>query len=44
MTAEPQEDCADIPCQSLDCTLFYERLKAKDKVRITSTYNSLLEY
>ncbi|KAI8393678.1 uncharacterized protein BYT42DRAFT_551883 [Radiomyces spectabilis] len=34
---------ADHPCDSLDCPVFYERIKAKNDVRATSTYDTLLE-
>lgn len=32
---------ADIPCDSLDCPIFYERLKAKKDVGITLKYDTL---
>lgn len=34
---------ADIPCDSLDCPVFYERLKAKQDVSVASSYNSLID-
>ncbi|KAI8639136.1 hypothetical protein BD408DRAFT_392872, partial [Parasitella parasitica] len=34
---------ADIPCDSLDCPIFYKRLKAKEDVRVTDTYNTLIQ-
>ncbi|KAL9544595.1 hypothetical protein MBANPS3_007546 [Mucor bainieri] len=34
---------ADVPCDSLDCPVFYERLKAKEDVRVTSSYDALID-
>jgi protein-arginine kinase activator protein McsA len=34
---------ADIPCDSLDCPGFYERLKAKKDVQAACSYSSLIE-
>lgn len=36
-------DFADIPCESLDCPVFYERCKAKEDVKTTLSYNSILD-
>jgi DNA polymerase zeta len=33
---------ADIPCDSLDCPVFYERLKAKKDVRTTIEYDTII--
>jgi hypothetical protein len=38
-----EEQYADIPCDSLDCPIFYERHKAKQDVKATSNYDELLE-
>lgn len=38
-----QDQYADIPCDSLDCPIFYERHKAKQDVKATSNYNELLD-
>lgn len=34
---------ADHPCDSLDCPVFYERVKAKNDIRATTTYDELLD-
>lgn len=33
---------ADHPCNSLDCPVFFERIKAKNDIRATTTYDELL--
>lgn len=33
----------DHPCDSLDCPVFFARIRAKDDVRATSTYDDLME-
>ncbi|KAG1119475.1 hypothetical protein G6F42_012967 [Rhizopus arrhizus] len=40
---EQEEQYADIPCDSLDCPVFYKRLKAKEDVRVTSSYDILID-
>lgn len=40
---EPEQQFADLPCDSLDCPIFYERLKAKEDVRVTCTYDTLIQ-
>jgi len=40
---EQEQPYADIPCDSLDCPKFYERLKAKEDVRVTSSYDTLID-
>ncbi|CEP18773.1 hypothetical protein [Parasitella parasitica] len=40
---EQEQEYADIPCNSLDCPIFYERLKGKEDVRVTDTYNALIQ-
>ncbi|KAI8975441.1 hypothetical protein BDF20DRAFT_914372 [Mycotypha africana] len=34
---------ADIPCDSLDCPIFYERLKAKQDTKLANHYDLLLD-
>lgn len=34
---------ADVPCDSLDCPIFYERLKAKKDVGATLGYDTLIQ-
>lgn len=34
---------ADHPCNSLDCPVFFERIKAKNDIRATTTYDELLD-
>lgn len=43
MSVQKKDTYADIPCNSLDCPIFYERCKAKQDVKVTSNYNVLLE-
>ncbi|KAG1048906.1 hypothetical protein G6F43_008737 [Rhizopus delemar] len=42
VTVEVNTDYADVPCTSLDCPLYYERLKAKEDVRTMSSYGDLI--
>ncbi|RCH78608.1 DNA polymerase zeta [Rhizopus stolonifer] len=37
-----EADYADVPCDSLDCPVYYERLKAKKDVTATSSYDNLI--
>jgi hypothetical protein len=46
MTIENEQnesEFADIPCESLDCPIFYERCKAKEDVKVTLSYNAILD-
>lgn len=43
MVVSKEEKYADIPCNSLDCPIFYERWKAKQDVKATSHYHDLIE-
>lgn len=40
---EQKQHYADVPCDSLDCPVFYERLKAKEDVRVTSSFDTLID-
>ncbi|KAI7899268.1 uncharacterized protein BX663DRAFT_522025 [Cokeromyces recurvatus] len=33
----------NVPCESLDCPIFYQRLKAKEDVQITLSYDTLIQ-
>ncbi|RCH87381.1 DNA polymerase zeta, partial [Rhizopus stolonifer] len=37
------ESFADVPCSSLDCPIFYQRHKAKEDVKMTLHYDTLMD-
>ncbi|KAI9468117.1 MAG: hypothetical protein EXX96DRAFT_493093 [Benjaminiella poitrasii] len=41
--ANNRDGLLDIPCDSLDCPVFYQRLRAKEDVRMTLNYDTLIQ-